>query len=93
MGSDDYRAWATTVMAFPQPPSWFLDDPVVNPHYDFKSQAGSVTHHFRDIPAVYEQARRHDLNHLLFAGWNRMGFDASYAEYFPDMELGTQVEL
>jgi len=80
-------------MQFPTPPRWFLDDPIVNPHYDFKSQTGTVGHRFRDVPAVYERARQHGMNHLLFAGWNRMGFDAAYAEYFPDMELGTQVEL
>lgn len=92
-GADRYREWAGRVFRPPATPRWLRDDPFVNPHYDFKSQTGRVTHRFRDIPAVHDTARAHGLNHLLFAGWSRLGFDGAYAEYFPDLDLGTQVEL
>ena len=35
----------------------------------------------------------HGIRHMFIASWNRTGFDSNYPEYYPDMELGTAMDL
>lgn len=72
---------------------WFLKNPGLFAHYDFKYQNGGIVHSFSDIPALADQAVEVGLNHLLFAGWHHEGFDYGFPMYTADRELGTLDEL
>lgn len=70
-----------------------MESPGLVAHYDFQYQGGGIVHRFRDIPALYAQAREMGLSHLLLSGWNVDGFDNGFPMYTPSPELGTEEEL
>ncbi len=96
-GADDYRAWRRSLgrpaLERSHRPEWFMKSPGLVAHYDFQYQGGGVVHRFRDIPALYEQAREMGLSHLLLSGWNVDGFDNGFPMYTPSPALGTEEEL
>lgn len=74
-------------------PSWWQNSVSLVAHYDFKYQNGGIVHRFVDIPALVEQAKELNSDHLLFSGWHTDGFDNGFPEYFADKDLGTEEEL
>ena len=97
VGADDYRAWRNALgrpaLSRPHRPAWFMESPGLVAHYDFQYQGGGIVHRFRDIPALYAQAREMGLSHLLLSGWNVDGFDNGFPMYTPSPELGTEEDL
>jgi len=74
-------------------PSWWNESISLVAHYDFKYQNGGIVHRFADIPALVEQAKELNTDHLLFSGWHTDGFDNGFPEYFADKDLGSEEEL
>lgn len=74
-------------------PKWFDESLGLAAHYDFKYQNGSVVHKYSDIPRLVAEAAAIGLDHLLFAGWHKDGFDNGFPQYYCDDELGTFEEL
>lgn len=93
-GADLYRAFRLR-QGYPaaRRPPWLDRSPGLVAHYDFKYQNGGIVHRFRDIPRLLAEARDLGLNHLLFAGWHRGGFDCGFPLYEPDEDLGSPHEL
>ncbi|HEX7713341.1 MAG TPA: DUF6259 domain-containing protein [Bacillota bacterium] len=91
-GADRYRAWFNKGRVYPEFAEDLLTQSVLCPRYDFRRNEG-IFHKFKEIPAMYDEARADGINHFLIAGWNRQGFDSNYPEYFPDMELGSPLDL
>jgi hypothetical protein len=91
-GADKYRAWFTKGRTYPQFAKDLLTEAAICPRYDFRRNEG-IFHKFNEIPAMYDEASADGINHFLIAGWNRQGFDSNYPEYFPDMELGSPLDL
>jgi len=74
-------------------PTFMKKSPGVMCHYDFKWQDRTVNHRFEDIDSIYDEAKEFGYNQILVAGWNRDGFDNSYPDFTPAVELGTEEEL
>lgn len=49
---------------------------------------GRVRYRYEDLPGLYEQAAAAGLDQLMPYGWMAGGFDTTYPEFFPDVELG-----
>lgn len=93
--ADVYRAWRRSV---PDPgplrlPDWMARNSGLVAHYDFRDQCGDITHTYRDIPSLKDFLLEAGLNHVLFAGWDRGGFNVRMPQYTFDEELGTEEEL
>ena len=74
-------------------PEWFDQSSGLAAHYDFKYQNSGVVHHFADIPRLAEEAKEIGLDHLLFSGWHKDGFDNGFPQYYADDQLGNLEEL
>lgn len=74
-------------------PEWFEKSAGLVAHYDFKYQNGGVVHKFSDIPRLADEALELGLDHMLFAGWHKDGFDNGFPQYYVDNEVGTIEEL
>lgn len=92
-GAEIYKASKTKCSFASTTPDWFLNNPGLFAHYDFKYQNGGVVHKFCDIPSLADQAKSVGLKHLLFAGWHFEGFDYGFPNYEIDPDLGTLDEL
>lgn len=90
-GARIYRSWLAPLLPSPQRPAAMAGRPALNPRYDFKNHG--IKHRFADIPAMYDAGVASGLDHFFIAGWNRGGFDTHYPEYYPDIELGTAIDL
>ena len=91
-GARIYRDYIGPLLDFDHTPAFLQDEYALNQCYNFK-RGGVVEHTFRDIPALYGAGEAWGVRHLFMAGWNRTGFDSFYPEYYPDMELGSAMEL
>lgn len=91
-GSKEYRKWINQYVNMPQNPRYLDDEYVLMNMYKFRRE-GQVYYRFKDIPYLFDIARDYGINHFFMAGWNRQGFDQNYPEYYPDMELGTSMDL
>ncbi len=67
--------------------------PGLSCHYDLLWQNGDINHRYRDLPQVAAMARQEGFDTVLFAGWNRGGFDTNYPDFRPEAKLGTEDEL
>ena len=95
-GADEYREWHRSLPKDYEEsprPEWFLKNPGLVAHYDFKYQGGGIVHTFKDIPGLLDQALTLGLDHILLSGWNYDGFDNGFPQYWPDPDLGTPEEL
>lgn len=95
--ADEYRAYRESVpqkpMDYEAQPAWFLESAGLSAHYDFMYQGGKIVHEFKDLPEIYEKAKKQGFNHLLISGWNIHGFDDGFPLYRPSPALGTEDEL
>lgn len=93
-GADAYRVFHRGLLpGTAAQPDWFRKSPGLAAHYDFMYQNGGIVHRYRDIPRLLDEARELGLDHLLFAGWHRDGFDNGYPRYEANEALGTAEEL
>lgn len=58
-----------------------------------KAADGRVQYTFRDLPGLYDKAAAAGLDQLMPYGWMSGGFDTSYPEFYPDLELGGPMEM
>ena len=91
-GAELYRAYIAPHLDFDHTPAFLQDECALNQCYNFK-RGGKIEHDFKDIPTMYEAGAAWGVRHMFLAGWNRTGFDSFYPEYYPDMELGSAMEL
>lgn len=98
----DWHEGAKTYREFRQPllqtfgdikPFWLDKGNALYAHYDFMWQNHVTVHKFKDINSLVDQAVDSGINHLLFSGWNKGGFDEGYPEYTLNEELGTEQEF
>lgn len=93
-GADIYRDFYRTNAPAPRKaPDFIRESPGMVCHYDFKWQNGDINHHYKEIPLIYEEAKKHHFNNIMIAGWNIGGFDTMYPNFRPDPALGTEKEL
>ncbi len=74
-------------------PAWAKDSVGVSAHYDFKIQDGSWYHTYKDIPQMARDSLAMGIDHMLFTGWHKDGFDNGYPLYYTDPDLGTEEEF
>lgn len=91
-GAQIYRHYIEPYLDFDHTPQFLKKEYALNQCYNFK-RTGHIEHTFRDIPDMYEAGAQWGVRHMFIASWNRTGFDSFYPEYYPDMELGTAMEL
>ena len=91
-GAERYRAWIGPMLSFDNNPDFLQEEYALNQCYNFKKD-GEIHHHFTDIPAMFEKGMEYGVSHMFIASWNRKGFDCNYPEYYPDMELGTAMDI
>ncbi len=91
-GAKEYRGWIEKQIRMPENPEYLDNEYVLMNMYHFRRE-GIVYTKFSEIPSLYDTAKEFGINHFFMAGWNRQGFDQSYPEYYPDLELGTSMDL
>lgn len=91
-GSELYRSYIAPYLDFSHNPDFLSDECALNQCYNFK-RINKIDNYFRDIPRLYEEGKKWGVRHIFIAAWNRTGFDSSYPEYYPDMELGSAMEF
>ena len=91
-GAQIYRRYIAPYLDFSHNPAFLQEECALNQCYNFK-RTGQIENRFRDIPALYQAGSEWGVRHIFIAGWNRTGFDSYYPEYYPDMELGSAMEL
>ncbi len=91
-GSQIYRDYISPYLDFDHNPDFLKKEYALNQCYNFKRN-GHIEHTFADIPAMYDAGAEWGVRHMFLASWNRTGFDSYYPEYYPDMELGSAMEL
>lgn len=93
-GADIYRNFYRANGPAPRKaPDFIRESPGIVCHYDFKWQNGDINHCYKDIPLIYEEAKKHRFKNIMIAGWNIGGFDTMYPNFRPDPALGTEEEL
>ena len=88
-----YRNYLTPHLKFHNYPDYLDDQWGLNQCYNFKRQGNIIQNTFKNIPTMYEEGKKHGLNHMFIASWNRGGFDTDYPEYYPDMDLGSAMDF
>lgn len=91
-GAKIYREYIQPLLNIQSNPDFLNDELALHQCYNFK-HSGKITRRFADIPAIYEKGAEWGVKHLFIASWNRTGFDSSYPEYYPDMELGSAMQF
>ena len=91
-GAMTYRKWIEPFIKVDSNPEYLKKEFVLNQCYNFKKD-GSIHNRFDKIPELFRKGKRYHMKHMFIAGWNRKGFDCSYPEYYPDMELGSSMDL
>lgn len=91
-GAKTYRAWIEQYLEFNTNPEFLKDEFVLNQCYNFKKD-GQLLNRFENIPSMYDVGKEYGMRHMFIASWNRKGFDCNYPEYYPDMDLGTSMDL
>ncbi len=74
-------------------PEWMNDSVGFFTHYDFKNQQGEITHTYKDLPRLADEALEAGFKHILLSGWHKDGFDRGYPMYMFDPDLGTEQEF
>lgn len=90
-GARTYRKWIEPFIGVDNP-SFLQDEFALNQCYNFKKD-GLIHNRFEDIPRMYDTGEKYRMKHMFIASWNRRGFDCNYPEYYPDMDLGTSMDL
>lgn len=91
-GAKTYRKWIEPYLLFDNNPSLLKDEYVLNQCYNFKKD-GRLHNKFDKIPELFDKGKEYGMRHMFIASWNRKGFDCNYPEYYPDMDLGTSMDL
>jgi hypothetical protein len=92
VGAKKYRRWADSWLQRQQPPEWVRRTQgmllVI-----LRQQYGDRMWSYRDLPALYEEARKNGLNTVGLFGWTEAGHDNQYPIYKPDPEMGGEEAL
>ncbi|MHC1750145.1 MAG: DUF6259 domain-containing protein [Cellulosilyticaceae bacterium] len=91
-GAQKYRKWINKHLNITPNPAYLKDEYALNQCYNFKKD-GKIHNHFDKIPIMFEKGMQYGIRHVFLASWNRKGFDCNYPEYYPDMELGSAMDL
>jgi hypothetical protein len=91
-GAKEYRKWIDPFIKTDNNPAHLKNEFVLNQCYNFKKD-GSIHNRFDKIPELFLEGKKLNIRHMFIASWNRKGFDCNYPEYYPDMELGTSMDL
>lgn len=91
-GAKMYRKWVEQHLKFDNNPSYLKNEHALNQCYNFKKD-GKLMNRFDKIPGLFDKGMEYGLRHMFIASWNRNGFDCNYAEYYPDMDLGSSMDL
>jgi hypothetical protein len=82
-----YRAWFDTQVPLSFHGGALRD--TVGAYLPFMKVAdGRVAYRYDDLPRLYDQAADAGLDQIMPYGWMAGGFDTTYPEFFPDIELG-----
>lgn len=92
-GAERYRKWIDNHIKIQKHPNYLEEEFVLNQCYNFKRD-GVIYNKFKNIPEMFKNGRNlFGAKHMFIASWNRKGFDQNYPEYYPDLELGTSMDL
>jgi len=91
-GAQLYRSYISPFLNIQKQPDFLRDESALNQCYNFKKE-GIIHNRFKDIPQMFQAGMKWGVRHMFIASWNRTGFDSCYPEYYPDMELGSAMEL
>jgi len=91
-GAKAYRKWIERYLKFDNNPPYLKNEYGLNQCYNFKKD-GKIMNRFDSIPKMFKKGMEYGLRHMFIASWNRKGFDCNYAEYYPDMDLGSSMDL
>lgn len=91
-GAKKYRKWINKYLDIKPNPAYLKREYALNQCYNFKKD-GLIHNRFEAIPKMYEKGMQYGIRHMFLASWNRKGFDCNYPEYYPDMDLGTAMDL
>lgn len=91
-GAQIYRDYILPLLDMQDNPAFLKEEAALHQCYNFK-HSGKITRRFADIPNIYKAGAEWGVRHLFIASWNRTGFDSSYPEYYPDMELGSAMQF
>jgi len=92
-GARAYRKWIEPYIKVDNEPAFLKNEYALNQCYNFKKD-GELHNKFDRIPELFDTGKEEfGLRHMFIASWNRRGFDCNYPEYYPDMELGTSMDL
>jgi len=92
VAADKYHAFLSTWRMVRDKPEW-----VQNMQGMFlvilRQQYGDVLWQYKDIPYLYQEAKRNGLDTLALFGWTEGGHDNQYPEYHPDPAMGGVADL
>ena len=88
-----YRPYLLPHLKFHNYPKYLDDEWGLNQCYNFKRQGNIIQNKFKDILKMFLTGKELGLKHMFLASWNRGGFDTDYPEYYPDMDLGSAMDL
>jgi hypothetical protein len=91
-GAGKYRKWADTWFRPQARPEW-VDRMKGMFLVILRQQYGTRMWSYRDLPYLYEEARRNGMDTLGLFGWTEAGHDNNYPVYKPDPEMGGEPEL
>ncbi|MEG0944573.1 MAG: DUF6259 domain-containing protein [Angelakisella sp.] len=91
-GAERYRSYIAPHLEFDNNPAFLKEEYALNQCYNFKKD-GALVNRFENIPAMFERGMELGVRHMFIASWNRKGFDCNYPEYYPDMELGSAMDI
>jgi len=91
-GADKYRQWAATWYRLQPRPEW-VDKMKGMFLVIMRQQYGDVMWTYRDLPFLYEEARKAGLDTLGLFGWTAFGHDNQYPNYIPDPAMGGEEAL
>jgi hypothetical protein len=87
-----YRAWFDTQIPLTFAGGALRDTVAVYLPF-LKTADGRVRYRYADLPAAFDRAAARGVDQLMPYGWMAGGFDTTYPEFFPDLELGGPVAM
>jgi hypothetical protein len=91
-GASKYRKWADTWFR-PRPRPQWMERMKGMFLVILRQQYGDVMWQYRELPALYEEARKGGMDTVALFGWTEAGHDHKYPEANPDPEMGGEAAL
>ena len=90
--ADYFRSWYNQHWSIDKTGSWLSQEDAWQSTI-ISYPEGTVGYHFRDLPAMAQDAKKYGIHVLQIDGWDIGGIDRDYPQYSPDPRLGTWDEL